>query len=364
MPTQDQPGSPLARNAAFMNVQCPVCGRPARRETDTLDTFMDSSWYWYRYLSPHDDERPFDPVLAARWLPVDLYTGGIEHAILHLLYARFFTKAMADMGLISFREPFRRLFNQGIILGENNEKMSKSRGNVVAPDELVAEVGADTVRLFLMFLGPWDQGGPWNSRGITGVRRFLDRAFTIVNETADNPTEQREDPSTGSGQAATRALRRVTHQTIRAVTADFESFSFNTMVAHLMEFVNELMRLKDTEVARTTAWREAVETLALLLAPGAPHIAEELWQRLGNEFSIHTQPWPDWNPELAAEETIEIAVQINGKVRDHITIPAAASEEEVLAAARAARRIAEQLAGKQIVKELYVPGRLVNFVVR
>jgi len=240
---------------------------------------------------------------------------------------------MADMGLSPFREPFRRMFNQGIILGENNEKMSKSRGNVVAPDELVDELGADVVRLFLMFLGPWDQGGPWNSRGIAGVRRFLERAWAVVTETASNRAEPRDDETT-------RALRRATHQTIRAVTGDMDSFGFNTMVAHLMEFVNELMRLKDSEVANTTAWREAVETLALLLAPGAPHIAEELWHRLGKEFSIHNQPWPTWDEALVAEETIDIPVQVNGKIRDRITIPAAADEAETLAAARATARIA------------------------
>jgi leucyl-tRNA synthetase len=349
--------SPLKTHEGFLNAPCPTCGGPGRRETDTMDTFVDSSWYQYRYLTPHYTDGPFDPEITKRWLPVDQYTGGIEHATMHLLYARFFTKAMRDVGLVDHDEPFKRLFNQGIILGEDSEKMSKSRGNVIDPDELVFEMGTDVVRLFLMFLGPWDQGGPWNSRGISGPQRFLDRAFSLVSDTAGNASEAREDDDT-------RALRRVTHQTIRDVTRDYESFSFNTMVAHLMEFVNELMRLKDTEVAQTSTWREATETLTLLLAPGAPHIAEELWHRLGREYSVHTQPWPTWDEGLAAEDTIEIAVQVNGKVRDRVTLPAAASEADALAAAKASARVAEHVSGKTIVKEIYVPGRLINFVVR
>jgi len=349
--------SPLKSDERFIHVPCPSCGGPAQRETDTMDGFMDSSWYMYRFLSPHDSERPFDPERVRKWAPVDQYTGGIEHMTMHLLYARFFTKAMRDIGLLDFDEPFLRLFNQGIILGEDNEKMSKSRGNVIDPDDLVAEMGADTVRLFLMFLGPWDQGGPWNSRGIAGPQRFLDRAFTIVTDTAGNSFEDREDD-------ATRNLRRVTHQTIRTVTHDMETFSFNTMVARLMEFVNELMRLKDTDVARTTAWWEALESLALLLAPSAPHIAEEFWARLGKPFSIHTQSWPTWSDELAAEDTIEIAVQVNGKVRGRITLPPDADQEMALADARADARVAEYLLGAKVVKEIYVPGRLVSFVVK
>jgi leucyl-tRNA synthetase len=349
--------SPLKSDPRFLNVTCPTCGGPATRETDTMDCFVDSAWYQFRYLSPHYDAGPVDPDLTPRWTPVDQYTGGIEHATKHLLYARFFTKAMRDLGLIDFGEPFLRLFNQGIILGEDSEKMSKSRGNVIDPDALVDELGADTVRLFLMFLGPWNLGGPWNSRGIVGPQRFLERAFTVVTDTAHNATEERDDD-------ATRQLRRVTHQTIRDVTRDVESFSFNTMVAHLMEFVNELMRQKDDAVAETAAWREALETLALLMAPAAPYMAEELWSRLDKPFSVHTQEWPTWSEELAAEDTIEVAVQVNGKVRGHIELPADAGEAEALSAAKANDRIRDYLDGKTIVKEIYVPGRLVNFVVR
>jgi leucyl-tRNA synthetase len=318
---------------------------------------MDSSWYQYRFLSPHYDDGPFDTEIGKRWLPVDQYTGGIEHATMHLLYARFFTKAMRDMGMIDFDEPFLHLMNQGIILGEDSEKMSKSRGNVIDPDDLVHELGTDTVRLFLMFLGPWEQGGPWNSRGIAGPQRFLDRTYALVVDTAENAVEDRDDE-------ATRALRRTTHQVIRDVTRDYDTFSFNTMVAHLMEFVNELTRAKDTDVSQTRAWREATESLALLLAPGAPHIAEELWQRLGREYSVHNQAWPAWDAALAAEDTIEIAVQVNGKVRGRVVLPSGAQQAEALATAKANARVVEHLAGAEIIKEIYVPGRLINFVVK
>ncbi|RIK41234.1 MAG: leucine--tRNA ligase [Chloroflexi bacterium] len=349
--------SPLKYNEEFLNAPCPICGKPGQRESDTMDTFVDSSWYQYRYLSPHDDELPVDPDLASLWLPVDQYTGGIEHATMHLMYTRFFTKAMRDIGLLSFGEPFTRLFNQGIILGEDNEKMSKSRGNVIDPDDLVERLGADTVRLFLMFLGPWDQGGPWNSQGIAGIQRFLERANTVISETAGNATAAVDDD-------ATRQLRRITHQVIRDATEDIDGFQFNTMIAELMEFVNDLMRLKDTPVAHTAAWREATETLALLLAPLAPHTAEEFWHILGKPFSVHQQAWPTWDPAIAAEETLDIAVQVNGKVRDRITVAADASESDVLAIAKASSKVAQWLDGKTIVREMYVPGRLVNLAVK
>ncbi len=349
--------SPLKTDERFINTTCPECGGPAKRETDTMDTFVDSSWYQFRYLSPHDDQMPFDMDLTERWQPVDYYTGGREHAVMHLLYTRFFTRALRDMGMVNFSEPLLRLKNQGFILGEDSQKMSKSRGNVIDPDDLVEEMGADAVRLFLMFMRPWDQGGPWDPQGISGVRRFLDRVFTIVVETLDNPAEHIENDTT-------RQLRRITHQTIQSVTEDLDTYSFNTMVARLMEFVNELMKLKETPTASTAAWREAIETLPLLLAPSAPHIAEELWHRLGNDFSVHLQSWPAWDPEIAAEETMQIVVQVNGKVRGHIDIPADADEGAALSAARANDNAASHLEGQTIVKEIYVPGRLVNFVVR
>ncbi len=348
--------SPLKTNEAFVHTTCPECGGPARRETDTMDTFVDSSWYQYRYLSPHYDRGPFDPEKVAYWAPVDQYTGGIEHAILHLMYARFFTKALRDLGLLHFDEPFVRLFNQGIILGEDNEKMSKSRGNVVDPDDLVAQLGADVVRLYLMFIAPWDQGGPWSSRGIAGVDRFARRVWSTVVETAGGPWDAPE------GEDAQR-LRRLTHQTIRAVTEDIGTLQFNTMVARLMEFVNELVRLKETETARTPAWREAIEALTLMLAPSAPHLAEELWERQGKPYSVHQQAWPEWDPELATEETIELVVQVNGRVRDRLTVPAGISEAQAKELALASDRAREHMVGKSVRRVVYVPGRLVNIVV-
>ncbi|HEU5423164.1 MAG TPA: leucine--tRNA ligase [Nitrolancea sp.] len=349
--------SPLVTDEEFVSTTCPRCGGPARRETDTMDTFVDSSWYQYRYLSPHDDTAPFTKEKADYWMPVDRYTGGIEHAILHLMYARFFTKAMRDMGLVDYGEPFVRLANQGIILGENSEKMSKSRGNVVDPDDLVSQLGADVVRMYLMFIGPWDQGGPWNSRGIAGVERFVRRVWSLVQETADNPA-----PEAATTEA--HELRRITHRTIQAATEDIENFRFNTMIARLMELQNELAPRKDTDVASTRAWREALEALTLMLAPIAPYLAEELWQRLGQTYSVHQQLWPTFDAELVKEELIELPVQVNGKVRDHLDVPADISQENAIEQAMASPRVAEFTAGKQVQRVVYVPRRLINIVAR
>lgn len=347
--------SPLLTHEAFVNTTCPQCGGAARRETDTMDTFVDSSWYWYRYLSPHDAERPFDSAKVEYWTPVDQYTGGIEHAVLHLLYSRFWTKVLADLGLVNHREPFLRLFNHGVILGEDGEKMSKSRGNVVDPDELVARLGADTVRLYLMFIGPWSQGGPWSSRGVIGVQRFLQRVWSLVVDTVQVKADLQEDDQG-------RALRRLVHRTIKQVTDDFESFSFNTAIARMMEFSNELVRLRETDVVRMPVWREALETLVLLLAPGAPHLAEELWARLGKPYSVHQQAWPVYDPELAKEEVVELVIQVNGRVRDRVQVPLSISEEEAVARARQAERVQPYLVGRRIERVIYVPGRLINFV--
>ncbi|HEV2073580.1 MAG TPA: leucine--tRNA ligase [Thermomicrobiales bacterium] len=350
--------SPLMTHERFLNTTCPSCGGPVRRETDTMDTFMDSSWYWFRYTSPHYMDAPFDPETAKKWTPVDLYCGGIEHAILHLLYARFFTKVLRDMGLVDHGEPFTRLRNQGMILSAEGVKMSKSRGTQIGPDDLVEEHGADALRLHLMFLGPWEQGGPWNDRGITGMERFIRRAFQIVSGVGDARLDG------DAPEADIRALRSLTHRTIRRVTEDIDTFSFNTMIAALIEFTNELMRLRDQPVARTAAWREAAETLTLLMAPSTPYVAEEMWSRLGNAFSVHQQAWPAFDEVLASVDTIEIPVQINGKVRDKIVVGAGLSTDDLLAAAKASDKIQELMVGKTIVKEISVPGRLVNIVVR
>jgi leucyl-tRNA synthetase len=349
--------SPLVSHEAFLHTTCPQCGGPARRETDTMDTFVDSSWYWYRYTSPHDETAPFDIETAAQWTPVDLYCGGIEHAILHLLYARFFTKVMRDLGLVDHGEPFLRLRNQGMILAEEGTKMSKSRGTQVSPDELVAAHGADALRLHLMYLGPWEQGGPWNSRGITGMERFIRRAFSLVTETGSGPFDATLPD------AETAPLRRLRARTIQRVTTDLDEFQFNTMVAALIEYVNELMKLREGEVARTPEWREAIETLVLLMAPSVPYVAEELWERLGNPYSVHRQGWPEYDQALTVANEVEVAVQVNGKLRDRLMLPVDLGEDAARAAALAQPKIAEAVAGREPRKVIYVPGRLVNIVV-
>ncbi len=352
MPTGE---SPLKSHPAFLEATCPTCGGPATRETDTMDTFMDSSWYWFRYLSPHDDTRPIDPELATRWTPVDTYTGGIEHAILHLLYARFFTKVVRDLGLVKADEPFLRLRNQGMILGEDNEKMSKSRGNVVNPDRLVREYGADTVRTYLMFIGPWDQGAPWSFQGIEGVTRFLGRVWSLVVDAA-------EPRSKAEGGRDAADLRRATHRAIKEVTDDFDAFQFNTAVAELMTLQNAMTKAKAGAFG-SDAWHEAVRALLLLLAPIAPHITEELWQRTGHDGSIHLEAWPEHDPDVLVEANVTMAVQVNGKIRGQITVSADADEATVLAAARSESNVARYIAGGAVKREIVVPGKLVSFVV-
>jgi leucyl-tRNA synthetase len=350
--------SPLVSHQRFLHAPCPKCGKPGRRETDTMDTFVDSSWYWFRYTSPDEALLPFDPEKAKQWCPVDLYCGGIEHAILHLLYARFITKVCRDIGLVDHGEPYLRLRNQGIILAAEGTKMSKSRGTQVGPDDLVASHGADALRLHLMYLGPWDQGGPWNASGINGMERFIRRAFQVV---ADTP--KAVDPDVGL-EAERAHLRRVTHQTIKRVTTDLTDFQFNTMVAALNEFVNELMKLKDRPVAKTPEWREAVETLALLMAPSTPYAAEELWERLGKPYSVHMQIWPAYDEAIAKEDMVEIVVQINGKVRERLSVPVDLPDDQAIARALEMTRVAEALDGRTPDRVIYVPGRLLNIVLR
>jgi leucyl-tRNA synthetase len=374
--TVDYAGSgdnPLNHDEAFLHVVCPRCGGPASRETDTMDTFMDSSWYWFRYLSPHNDDGPVDRELTDRWTPVDQYTGGAEHAVMHLLYSRFFTKAMADLGLIGQREPFTRLFNQGQILGADGERMSKSRGNVVAPDELVQRYGADTIRLFLMFMGPWDQGGPWSPTGIGGVHRFLNRVWTLQ---LDAHGREPGDPESGSlpvGETeadARRAIRSAAHRTLRDVSTDYEAFHFNTMIAKLMELTNALFRYRGTAVAGTPEWDEANRLLLLMLAPAAPHITEELWSRglaeAGEPWvSIHEQSWPAVDPGAVMESTREVPIQVNGKLRDKVVVPADASTADIEAAVLARDKIGAILGGR-LPDRIVVAGggKLVNIVIR
>jgi leucyl-tRNA synthetase len=349
--------SPLASIPEFVNVDCPRCRRPARRETDTMDTFFDSSWYMLRYISPRYAEGPFEPSSARAWMPVDQYTGGAEHAVMHLLYSRFFIKALHDMEAVDFDEPFLRLFNQGVILGEDHEKMSKSRGNVVNPDDVVGQLGADAVRCFLMFIGPWDQGGPWSEVGINGAARWLNRVWDIMVRDPAKLDGAPADPQ------AVRDTERLLHQTIRKCHNDLDRFKFNTAIASLMEFSNHLNRVWAESGIDAGIWRACVEKFLLMLAPIAPHVAEELWERTGHQYSIHQQLFPTWDDGLAAEETITLVVQVNGKVRDRLEVPADIEEEAAQRLALASPRVRTYTEGKSINKTIYVPGRLVNVVV-
>jgi leucyl-tRNA synthetase len=351
MPTGE---SPLKFHEEFLHTECPICGRPALRETDTMDTFMCSSWYQYRYLSPQYDEGPFDPREGDYWLPVDQYTGGIEHATMHLIYTRFFTKAMRDMGLVDFDEPMMALYNQGMVLGEDGEKMSKSRGNVVAPDSLVDQYGADTVRTYLMFFAKWDQGGPWNYDGIKGPQRLLNDVWMLANADYE-PEEESEE--------ANRALQRKTHQVVRKVGEDMQNFSFNTAVAAIMELRNAILAAQRDRNVSMAIWQEAVEKMLLVLAPIAPHITEELWSRRGKPYSIHQQPWPAWDEEIAREEQVTLIVQVNGKVRDRIDVPAETADEALKEAALASANVVRFLDGREPRKVIVVKGKLVNIVI-
>ena len=352
--------SPLQDRPDFVNTQCPKCSKLAKRETDTMDTFVDSSWYFLRYLDSHNDNAIFDTQLVNKWMPVDHYIGGIEHAILHLLYARFITKFLYDHHGLVFNEPFKKLTNQGIILGSDGQKMSKRRGNVVNPDEQVASYGADSLRLYLMFMGPYNQGGPYNLGGITGTRRFLDRVWVAVNEFIDQPA----DNQTRNNE---RELNQTIHKTIKKVTQDMEKLNFNTAIAALMSFVNELYKLKAGQNLSKAgpwkeAWKEAIETLLKLLAPFAPHFSEELLQELGHEGSIHSAKWPTWDETLIVEDTITLAVQVNGKLRAEITVPTDTDENQAIESAKMEPKVSKILADKQLKKAIYVSGRLVNLV--
>lgn len=350
--------NPLLDRPDFVNARCPNCKGEARRETDTMDTFVDSSWYFLRYLDNDNNQAIFDPDLINKWAPVDHYIGGIEHAILHLLYARFITKFLHDEKLVNFDEPFKKLTNQGIILGPDGQKMSKSRGNVVSPDDQVNSYGADSLRLYLMFMGPYEQGGPYSLGGIAGTRRFLDRLWTLTGEFVEAPTH----PLSNVDETA---LAATMHRAIKKVTQDLESLSFNTAIATLMAFVNDLYKLKsNSQLSQTPVWRTAIESTVQMLAPLAPHIAEELWAMLGHETSVHVSNWPIWDDKLVKDEMMTLAVQINGKVRSEIVVEAGISEAEALDAAKSDEKIAEHLKGGKITKEIYVPGRLVSFVVR
>ena len=348
--------SPLKYHQGFYHATCPNCGGEARRETDTMDTFVDSSWYFLRYTSPRYARGPYDPEAAARWFPVDQYTGGAEHAVMHLLYARFFTKALRDLGLAEVNEPFLRLYNQGHIIADRR-KMSKSRGNVVTPDPYVEAMGADVVRIYLMFLGPWAQGGEWSDSGLNGMARWVNRLWELAQRNAS------ELDATARDETAVHNLLRTTHRTVRKVTQDIDRFHFNTALAALMELSNSLNVAWEAKGVDSATWDQAVDTLLVLLAPCAPHVTEELWERRGKPYSIHNQPLPTWDPELAADEQITLVIQVNGKVRDKLTVAADIPEQEAKELALASPRVQAHLNGKEVRQMVYVPGRLVNVVV-
>jgi len=369
-------GSPLGRVPEFVNAICPKCGGPARRETDTMDTFVDSSWYFYRYTDAHNDREPFDSKTVAHWFPIDQYIGGVEHAILHLIYSRFWTKFMRDMGLVKNDEPIERLFTQGMII-KGGAKMSKSLGNVVSPDEMISRYGADSTRMYTLFATSPDRELDWQDEGVEGVQRFLGRVYRFIARNASAETQlaasQRETLPAKSLQPEARKIQRKLHQTIKRVSDDFQGrWHFNTSIAAIMELVNELYAVEErmarsassAEIIPASLWSEVQRDLVLLLAPFVPHLANELWEMLGEKGSLLRAPWPKYDAALAKEDEIEIPVQINGKLRGLIVVPAGSSDDVIRERALSDEKIKAAVAGKQVVKVIVVPGKLVNIVVR
>jgi leucyl-tRNA synthetase len=354
----------LALHEGFLNTTCPIDGGPARRETDTMDTFVDSSWYFLRFCDPWSTDRPFDPEAVRHFMPVDQYIGGIEHAILHLLYARFFTRALIDVGLAPGipREPFQRYLAQGMIRMDGT-KMSKSKGNLIAPEHYYETVGADGLRLFHLFVGPPFDDMDWTAQTeqvIEGCGRFLDRLWRLFSPTEDGPALR-----SGPESEADRAVRQATHRTIAEVTSDLERWSYNTAVAHCMEQLNLLQRYaRNDEAPHEVVWAEAVDTLLSLLAPLTPHLTAEIWdQRYPGAPSVHLQPWPSFDPELIREDTVTMVVQVNGKLRDKIDVSPEISATDAEKAALASPKVIESLAGREPQRVVVRPPRLVNVVV-
>jgi leucyl-tRNA synthetase len=347
--------SPLRTVPEFVNVDCPKCGGPAERECDTMDTFVDSSWYFYRYCDPRNDQAPFGKDAAAAWFPIDQYIGGVEHAVLHLIYCRFWTKMMRDLGLITWNEPASRLFTQGMVI-KDGAKMSKSLGNTVSPEEMVGQYGSDTARAFSLFAAPPDRDLDWQDSGVEGMSRFLARVYRLAMRHTGGA------PSVAPENDADKVALRKLHQTIERVTADFDSrWHFNTSLAGIMELTNELYALEDQLSAGVLA--ECLRRLTLLLEPFAPHLSEELWEMLGEQGPVLDVAWPRFDPELAREDSIEIPVQVNGKMRGKVTVAADAAEDAIVSAAKADENVLRHLDGKTLRKAIYVPGRMVNLIV-
>ena len=356
--------SPLAQSESFVNCTCPKCGKAARRETDTMDTFICSSWYYLRYTDPHNDKMPFAKDKVNYWAPIDQYIGGIEHAILHLLYSRFFTKVLRDAGLLDFDEPFTRLLTQGMVL-KDGSKMSKSKGNVVSPEEIIGQYGADTARLFILFAAPVDRDLDWSDEGVAGSYRFLKRVWRIMEIFEEKIKAGQDSYDVSALTDEEKELRRILHTTIRKVTEDIrDRFMFNTAISSIMELVNAFYGFQDSKDINAGLVREVSLSLLKMLAPFAPHITEELWSMLIGEGSIHQQQWPQWDEAATVQAEVEIVLQINGKVRDRIMIATGISREEMEVAAKANARVQELTAGKNIVKVICVPDKLVNVVVK
>ena len=350
--------SPLRQVPEFVNVKCPKCGGDAQREADTMDTFVDSSWYFYRYTDPHNDKAPFAKEAAAAWFPIDQYIGGVEHAVLHLIYCRFWSKVMRDLGLVTWNEPVTRLFTQGMVI-KDGAKMSKSLGNTVSPEEMVEKYGSDTARAFSLFAAPPDKDLDWQDSGVEGMSRFLARVFRLVTRNADSGAA----PTTLAANDADKAILRKLHQTIEKITGDFESrWHFNTSLAAVMELTNDLYA-REPELSPGVL-AETLRKLVLLLEPFAPHMAEELWQELGEKGPVLDVAWPEFRADLTVEEASEVPVQVNGKMRGKVTVPKGADQAAVEAAARQDANVARHLEGKIVAKVIYVPDKLLNMVVR
>lgn len=345
--------SPLLDHPNFTHVQCPECGGEAKRETDTLDTFVDSSWYFLRYPNPHYEDGPFDPVEVKKWLPVDRYIGGAEHAVLHLLYARFFTKFLYDQGHIDFDEPFSKLINQGMILGPDGNKMSKSKGNVVNPDDYVDKYGSDAVRMYLMFMGPYSDGGPWDTKRFEGTNRFINKVWELLT----NQYDQKDQDSIKEAELESRL-----HKTIKKVGEDTSGVRFNTAISALMEFVNHLQKIKSEGSVSAAQWKLSCNTFALLLAPFAPFMSEEIWEQLGNPESVHMQAWPKYDPSLVKDDVVTVVIQINGKLKGEFVIDAESAHDKDELERLAREQLGAKLNELDITKTVVVPAKLVNFV--
>lgn len=350
--------SPLAKHEGFMNVKCPICGADARRDPDTLDTFVCSSWYYLRYPDAHNSKEPFNPEIINKMLPVDKYVGGAEHACMHLLYARFITKALRDMGYLNFDEPFKSLVHQGIILGPDGMRMSKSKGNIIAPDPYVQEYGSDVLRLYLMFGFSYTEGGPWNDDGIKAITKFLDRIERLGNKIKELPNSK--NSAIGKNE---KDLLYATNYAIKNVDRDMDAFSFNTAVARLMELLNALTKYETVEEKNVVVFKECYKTLILLLAPCAPHFAEEIWEYLGNKGSIFNVKFPECDESALVLDEIEVAVQINSKMKTKIFVPNSVTEEQAREIIFKDEKLASELEGKQIKKLIIVPSRLINIII-